>query len=142
MRIEQADQRIADCVGIRREVFVKEQGVPVELEIDGFDEPGSGCLHFLVFDGERAVGTFRAYFETADTVHLQRFCVLKEARGKGFGRAAFLFAEGFFREKGAKKLTFGAQCTAVGFYEKLGCAVVSDVFTDAGMPHVTMEKVL
>lgn len=142
MEIIKANDRIGDCIAIRRRVFVEEQGVPVELEIDGYDGELSGCEHFLILDGDKPIGTFRGYFESADTVHLQRFCVLKEYRGKGAGREGFRFAEDYFRKKGALKLTFGAQCTAVGFYEKLGCVCVSDVFLDAGMPHRTMEKLL
>ena len=140
--IVKADDRTAECIAIRRRVFVEEQGVPEELEIDGFDAPGSGCEHFLVLDGGRPVGTFRAYYESASTVHLQRFCILREARGKGFGRDAFVFAEEYYRSKGAERLTFGAQCTAIGFYEKLGCKAVSGIFPDAGIPHRTMEKQL
>ena len=44
--------------------------------------------------------------------------------------------------RGAKKLTFGAQCTAIPFYEKCGCRCVSEIFLDAGLPHRTMEKEL
>ncbi|MBO4847923.1 MAG: GNAT family N-acetyltransferase [Clostridia bacterium] len=141
MKVIGAQERIADCIEIRRRVFVEEQGVPEELEIDTLDEAGSGCEHFLVLDGaDRPVGTFRAYWETPTRVHLQRFCMLKEARGRGWGRAAFAYAEGYFSAKGARSMTFGAQCTAIPFYEKCGCRCVSEVFLDAGLPHRTMEK--
>lgn len=140
MRVTVADDRIGDCIAIRETVFVKEQGVPIELEVDEMDSPGSGCTHFLLLDGLRPVGTFRGYFETEDTVHLQRFCILKEERGRGLGKEAFDFAASYFRERGAKKLTFGAQVSAIGFYERCGCEAVSDVFLDAGLPHRTMEK--
>lgn len=143
MKVIPANDRIEDCVDIRTRVFVIEQGVPKELEVDEKDEAGSGCYHFLMLDdGGVPFGAFRGYFETPDAVHLQRFCVLKEKRGSGCGREAFAFAEEFFRDLGAKKLTFGAQITAVGFYEKLGCVIVSDEFMDAGIPHRTMEKAL
>ena len=145
MRITIAQDRIADCIDIRRAVFVEEQGVPFELEVDGMDAPDAACVHFLILDGEDdnyPVGTFRAYFETEDTVHLQRFCILKRFRGRGYGKAAFEFAEEYFRALGAKKITFGAQCTAIPFYEKCGCRCVSEIFLDAGLPHRTMEKEL
>lgn len=137
MRITIAQDRIADCIEIRRRVFVEEQGVPWELEVDGFDEPDSPCEHFLMLDGDTPFGTFRAYFETEDTVHLQRFCILKEYRGRGFGRAAMEFIRNYYRDKAAR-ITFGAQCTAIPFYEKCGCVCTSDVFLDAGLPHRTM----
>ncbi|MBO4562940.1 MAG: GNAT family N-acetyltransferase [Clostridia bacterium] len=141
MRIVCAQDRIADCIDIRRRVFVIEQGVPWELEVDGMDEPESGCTHFLMLDDSgKPIGTFRAYFESADTVHLQRFCILKEFRGLGFGREALRFVEEHYKEKGAARITFGAQCSAIPFYEKCGYTCVSDVFPDAGIPHRTMEK--
>lgn len=140
MRVIPADSRIRECIEIRKKVFVEEQGVPVELEVDEMDSPGSGCLHFLLIDDEgRPFGTFRGYFEDEKTVHLQRFCILKEHRSKGMGREAFRCAADIFSDRGAEKLTFGAQCSAIGFYEKCGCRVVSDLFMDAGIPHRTME---
>ncbi|MBO4385204.1 MAG: GNAT family N-acetyltransferase [Clostridia bacterium] len=142
MKVVEAEDRLGDCVAIREAVFVKEQGVPMELEVDEMDSPGSSCTHFLMLDGEKCVGTFRGYFETEDTVHLQRFCILKEYRGRGYGKEAFEFAEKYFSARGAGKITFGAQCSAIGFYESCGCRAVSDVFLDAGLPHRTMEKKL
>ena len=143
MKIISAQHRIDDCINIRREVFVCEQGVPEALEIDSLDEPDSGCEHFLILDDDgRPIGTFRAYYETEDTVHLQRFCILPGERKKGVGRAAFAFVESCYSGKGVKKITFGAQCSAIPFYEKCGCVCVSDVFPDAGIPHRTMEKTL
>ena len=140
MEIIRAEGRTADCIDIRRRVFVEEQGIDISLEIDEKDAPGSGCEHFLMLEGDKPVGAFRAYFEDAHTVHLQRFCILKEYRGRGFGREALRFIEGCYTAKGAEKLTFGAQITAIPFYEKCGYTCVSGFFLDAGIPHRTMEK--
>ena len=146
MIIIPANDRIKDCISIRRRVFVEEQGVPEELEIDLFDEPGSGCFHFLMLepgkDEAEPIGTFRAYFEEDDVIHLQRFCILKEYRKNGYGRAALDYVKEHFAAAGAKRITFGAQCSAIPFYEKCGCVCVSDVFLDAGMPHRKMEIAL
>lgn len=145
MIIIPANDRIDDCIALRMEVFVREQGVPLELEIDRYDSPASGCGHFLLLDEARdslPAGTFRAYFETDDTVHLQRICLLKEYRGRGLGRAMLRYAEQYYKKKGARRFTLGAQCYAVPFYEKCGYFCVSDVFDDAGIPHRMMEKEL
>lgn len=147
MRIIHAQDRIADCIAIRTTVFVDEQGVPIELEIDELDKPDSGCRHFLMLehnpDGSSSpIGTFRAYFETPEVVHLQRLCILKAFRGRGYGRAALEYVEGYFKELGASRIIFGAQCYAIPFYEKCGCRCISEVFNDAGIPHRMMEKPL
>lgn len=140
MEIIPANHRIDDCIDIRRRVFVCEQGIDISLEIDEKDEPESGCLHFLMLEGGVACGTFRAYYEDETTVHLQRFCILPEYRGRSFGRDALKFIEGFFTAKGASLITFGAQITAIPFYEKCGYECVSGFFDDAGIPHRTMQK--
>ena len=139
MRIIPADDRIGDCIAVRTAVFVGEQGIPEELEVDDLDSPFADCEHFLILDGDKPVGTFRAYPESEDTVHLQRLCVLREYRGLGYGRAALSFTREHFRKKGFRRIVFGAQETAIGFYEKCGCRVISDTFLDAGLPHRTME---
>ena len=130
------------CLEIRRMVFVEEQGVPVELETDALDSDNAACDRFLIFCGERAVGTFRCFFETPDTVHLQRLCVLPEYRMRGCGRAALGFAEEFYAVRGAAEITLNAQCTAAGFYERCGYRAVSGVFYDAGIPHKRMKKAI
>lgn len=139
MEIIFAGDRIGECVKIRTEVFVIEQGVPPELEVDGFDEEDAPCDHYLITDGCDGVGTFRCIFE-GDAVHVGRLCVKKSRRGEGIGRAALEFIEKEYASRGYAKITLGAQCAAIPFYEKCGFAAVSDVFFDAGIPHRTMEK--
>ena len=139
MKIVFANDKIDECVKIRTGVFVVEQGVSPELEVDGFDAPDAPCDHFLILDGGDAVGTFRCIFE-GDAIHIGRLCVKKERRGEGLGRAALEFIEKHYAARGYEKLTLGAQCAAIPFYEKCGFRAVSDVFLDAGIPHRTMEK--
>ena len=141
MEIVFANDKIDECVKIRTEVFVIEQGVPPELEVDGFDAAGAPCDHFLIVDEGEPVGTFRCIFE-GGAVHVGRLCVKKEKRHRGYGRAALEFIEKYYGARGYEKLTLGAQCTAIPFYEKCGFSVVSDVFLDAGIEHRKMEKAL
>ena len=141
MKIVFANDRIDKCVKIRTEVFVIEQGVPPELEVDGFDAADAPCDHFLIVDEGEPVGTFRCIFE-GGAVHVGRLCVKKEKRRQGYGRAALGFIEKYYAARGYEKLTLGAQRTAIPFYEKCGFKVVSDVFLDAGIEHKKMEKAL
>lgn len=141
MEIVFANDMIGECVKIRTEVFVNEQHVPPELEVDNFDTRDAPCDHFLIVEKGEPVGTFRCIFE-GDAVHVGRLCVKKESRGKGYGRAALEFIEKHYAARGYEKLTLGAQVTAIPFYEKCGFLVVSDVFLDAGIKHRKMEKAL
>lgn len=128
------------CFAIRKQCFVIEENVPESLEIDEYDRPGSGYEHFLVFEDNVAVGTFRLHFNNNVVAILQRFCMLSEYRRQGYGRYAMDFLEGYCMGKGIKKIRFDAQCTAVEFYLKCGYEVVSDEFVEAGMKHVKMQK--
>ena len=138
IQAETAEQREA-CFRIRFAVFVREQGVPAELEMDELDQPGSGCTHFLIVEDEQPIGTFRCSYESPDTVHFQRFCILPEMRGREYGRAALDFVKNHYRARGVCKITLNAQCRAIGFYEKCGFSVTSGIFDDAGIPHRAMQ---
>ena len=142
MNIIKAEDKIAECLKIRCDVFVVEQGVPLSLEADEYDDPGAPCDHFLIVDGEDIVGTFRVILDEGSAAHVGRLCVVKDRRGRGYGAAALEFAAKEYAARGYEKLTLGAQCHAIPFYEKCGFAVISDVYDDAGIPHRKMEKIL
>lgn len=140
--IAKNQSEIDECVEIRKTVFVKEQGVPLELEADEFDFKDAPCTHFMIYENDILIGTFRIICKKENEAHFQRFCILKEFRGKNSGRLALCDAENFCLENGYSKITMNSQCYAIGFYEKSGFSVVSDEFDDAGIPHVAMEKEL
>ncbi|AGC67925.1 acetyltransferase [Thermoclostridium stercorarium subsp. stercorarium DSM 8532] len=122
---------------IRVEVFVKEQNVPEEIELDEFDKT---AVHVVAYRDDEPVGCGRVFME-GDYARIGRVAVLKKERKKGTGR---LICEELIRigkEKGAKKFVLDAQVQAIGFYQKLGFAVKSDVFIEAGIEHVRMEAV-
>jgi predicted GNAT family N-acyltransferase len=127
-----------DAVSVRRAVFVEEQHVPEEEEIDEFENEAT---HFVLYDGERAVGAGR--FRTIDGIgKIERICVLSDYRNRGAGRLIMESIELFARENGIAKAKLNAQTHAERFYEKLGYKTVSDIFMDAGIPHITMIKQL
>lgn len=134
------EEDIKKCLEIRRAVFVGEQKVSESIEVDELDVPGSGCMHFLVYDDEKYVGTFRLTINQNQIAKLQRFCVLADYRGQGYGSYAMEFVEGLCEGEKVKKIVFDAQCTAVHFYERLGYKVFSDEFMEAGIKHVKMLK--
>jgi len=128
------------CKSIRRKVFMEEQGVEESLEIDGFDVIGGSCRHYFATVDGISVGTCRVMDKGEGKAKLQRFCVLREYRGKGLGRFMLERLEEICRGNGFARMEMGAQCHAVPFYEKCGYKVVSGVFMDAGIKHVKMEK--
>ncbi|WP_027408879.1 GNAT family N-acetyltransferase [Anoxybacteroides tepidamans] len=128
-----------DALSIREKVFVIEQNVPVEEEIDSFEEEAT---HFVLYDGNKPVGAGRFRLLEEGIGKIERICVLPDYRSKGAGRLIMEGIERFASECGVKKTKLNAQTHAEAFYSKLGYETVSDVFMDAGIPHVTMVKKL
>ncbi len=130
---------IALCHALRREVFIEEQGVSLEDEVDGRDEE---ARHLLVFWQGKPVGTARLLTEGA-VGKIGRVCILAEARGKGLGAALIRAGVEVFRSvPGVTKVKLGAQTHAMGFYQGLGFAEVGEVYMDAGIPHRDMVLAL
>jgi predicted GNAT family N-acyltransferase len=119
---------------IRERVFVREQGVPRELELDRDDQR---ACHLLAFKLARPVGTARVVID-GDTAKIGRMAVLKSCRGQGIGRKLLKRAIRTARARGAQKIYLHAQLTAIPFYEAAGFRCAGRVFKEAGIPHRTM----
>jgi predicted GNAT family N-acyltransferase len=135
LRVELADWAAARARAepIRYAVFVEEQKVPAELEIDALDPQ---CVHALACDAAgRTIGTGRLLPDG----HIGRMAVLAEARGRGVGSALLgaLMAEA--RRRGHVAAVLSAQTHAVPFYRRHGYEVVSGEYLDCGIRHVDMR---
>lgn len=127
------------CLAIRRKVFIEEQSVPEELELDEHD---AAAIHLLAVQDGRPVGTARLMVAGA-VGKIGRVAVLPEARGTGLGAALIRAALGELRRQpGVATAKLGAQTHALGFYEKLGFAAFGPVYDDAGIPHRDMTRAL
>ncbi len=128
-------ERAGQLFAVREEVFIREQGVPLELEMDQRDPR---CLHLLVLDGNRPVATGR--LDPENQGKLGRVAVLPEYRGQGLGREIMRRLEGLARERGLPAVWCHAQVTALVFYQKLGYEEVGERFMEAGIAHCLMRK--
>lgn len=126
-----------DAFFVRRKVFVEEQGVPLNLELDEYDETAS---HFVVYEGQTAIGAGRIREIGESTGKVERVCVLAEHRGKHLGILVMDALEQHAGATGMKKIVLNAQSYAIPFYEKLGYVITSPEFMDADIPHRAMEK--
>lgn len=134
----------AEAMRIRDTVFVAEQGVPAELELDEHDPQ---CVHALARDATgRAVGTGRLLpSEARDgriVAHVGRMAVLKGWRGRGVGGALLARLVEAARQRGDAEVVLASQTHAEGFYRAHGFVAEGDEFMDAGIPHRTMRRVL
>lgn len=135
--IATTDKQHQDAFYVRKKVFVEEQKVPMELEIDEYENQST---HFVVYNDEKkpiGAGRFRILHGKGK---VERVCMIPEFRGQGVGKVLMQAIEKFAKQQAVKQLFLNAQLSAIPFYEKLGYSVVSDEFIDAGIVHKSMEK--
>lgn len=138
VKVVTTEEERALAYKVRRKVFVEEQNVPEELEIDSFEDK---AIHFICYDDERVVGAGRLRF-VDHYGKLERICVLRPYRNKSYGQKIIAKMEEEIIKRNVHVARLNAQTYAKNFYEKLGYKVISDEFIEAGIPHVTMEKML
>ncbi|MFD2369241.1 GNAT family N-acetyltransferase [Brevibacillus sp. GCM10020057] len=136
------EKEMADALSVRRAVFIEEQQVPEELEIDEHDAASSGTIHFVAYDGQTPVGASRLRPYAPGVGKIERVAVQKTERGTGLGRLIMQAMEEVAREQNYETLKLNAQTHAQRFYEKLGYEPHGDVFDEAGIEHIAMVKKL
>ena len=121
---------------LRIEVFVVEQGVPVELEWDEADEVST---HAVAYDEEgQPVATGRLLPDG----HIGRMAVRKSARGQGIGAQVLRALLEEAKRLGYRELVLHAQTHAVEFYARHGFDLRGEEFMEAGIPHRIMTLTL
>lgn len=125
------------CFHIRTVVFIDEQNVPEEEEMDGLDSVADQYL--LTVDGE-ATATCRVRYSEAQA-KIERVAVLENQRGLNVGKRLMEHILTDISQKEAiAKAVLGAQVQVIGFYEKLGFEAYGEEFLDAGIRHKWMKK--
>ena len=130
----------AEASRIRFKVFVEEQGVPRDIELD---ERDALCVHALAYEHEKVVGTGRLLppaEETAAAAQVGRMAVLPECRGRGIGSRILEELMDKARQRGDKQLTLSAQIHAVEFYKSHGFQAMGEIYDEAGIPHRKMRR--
>jgi predicted GNAT family N-acyltransferase len=136
VKVVSNEKELTDAFNVRKKVFVDEQKVPEEEEIDQYEE---AAAHFILYQNGEPAGAGR--FRIVDDLgKVERICVLASQRGTGAGKAIMNKIEQHAKSQGIKALKLNAQTHAIPFYNSLGYEVISDEFLDAGIPHKTMKK--
>lgn len=149
VRLARDADDVAAALRVRYDVFVREQGVPAELETDEHDETAD---HVVVERDGQVCGAGRLVVETpgfegsdprlGPVGHLGRLAVSTQARGAALGVRLVRAIEDRAQELGLRVMVLSAQTYAVVFYERLGYTAYGDEFDDAGLPHRWMRRVL
>jgi predicted GNAT family N-acyltransferase len=135
--IATAPEARAACVALRIEVFVDEQRIPRELELDAYEEVAT---HFLAVDEASGapVGTARLVAQNGRG-KIGRVAVVKARRKEGIGAALVRAAMEEARRAGLGEAVLSAQVSAIAFYERLGFAREGAEYIEDGIPHATMR---
>ena len=151
-RIETLEE-MADALEIRRRVFIDEQQVPEDEEIDRYDgDPTTtaDAIHVLVHlgtgggaadDPGEPIATGRLVLDDppGERAHIGRVAVLAEHRRTGAGRVVMQWLQDEARRLGRPGITLSAQLQAIPFYERLGYTPRGDIFLDAAIEHRWMD---
>lgn len=128
------NKELEQALRIRIRVFVREQGVPADIELDDDDKR---ALHLLAFLEGRAVGTARIVMRGGQA-KIGRMAVLKSHRRKKIGKKLLTRAISIAKKQVAEKIYLHAQVAVIKFYESAGFRCVGAVFDEAGIAHRKM----
>jgi predicted GNAT family N-acyltransferase len=128
---------LSEAYAIRREVFIKEEGIPEEIE---FDELDAEAMHVVVYennDQKKAVATGRINYD-GENCQISRIAVLKEFRGRMYGdfTVRMLLNKAFSAD--IKIVTINAQQSAIEFYKKIGFQCTGSEFIEAEILYCKM----
>ena len=132
------EEHVEEIKAVRIPVFVHEQEVPEENEMD---ERDPHCIHALIMtDHNKPIGTGR--LDVVKNGKVGRVAVLKEHRGQGLGNEIMSLLEKAAKDAGLSSLWMHAQTSALEFYEKLGYRKEGEEFMEENIPHFVMRKEL
>lgn len=140
---------LREALAVRFRVFVDEQHVPADEEIDAYDASPTGtqsteAFHVLARTDGATIGAARLLLDapTGGAVHLGRVAVLAEWRRSGVGNSLMERLHGEARARGYVRVEISAQTHAIPFYERLGYVAEGPVYLEAGIEHRAMHFTL
>ncbi len=134
--IARTPQQRNDAFAVRIAVFVEEQQIPREEELDDLDATAVHCVAYLA---GTPVGAGRLVLADG-YAKIGRMAVLPSYRGSGIGRDVLKALEREAANRGMSHVKLSAQLHAAGFYDRAGYQRIGDVYDEVGIPHIAMEK--
>lgn len=125
-----------DAVQIRKDVFIAEQEIDPQVELDGTDEDK---MHYVGYVDDQPVTTARIDMLAGNRVKIQRVATEKSARHHGYAGELIEQIMADAKKSDVTRVELDAQQTALDFYRELGFTVIGEVFEEAGIPHQTMR---
>ena len=138
IKIAETQAEFFGLIQLRKEVFVNQQQVDVNIEMDDED---LSAMHFVIRQDQQVIGTCRLVYHD-DQAKLGRMAIATAYRHQHLGTQLLRYAEDQARRHGTSKIIIAAQLQALGFYLINGYSIISDSFIEADIEHKLVEKVL
>ena len=129
---QQAEQ---EAYFVRKRVFIEEQGVPADMELDEFDPTAK---HALAYVNSECVGTARLIALPRNIGRIGRMAVLQAYRRQGIGGKLLNALLESCKSQGIAQLQLHAQLSAMSFYEQFGFIAQGEMYYEAGIAHRDM----
>ena len=136
VKLVETEEDMEAAVGIRFRVFVDEQSVPAEIELDEYD---AEATHAIALEDGQAIGTGRVVISDG-VARIGRMAVDLPHRRRGVGGLLLRFLEEEARDQGATEIVLHAQEYVKAFYAAHGYTEHGDTFMEAGILHIEMRK--
>ena len=143
VKLAETEEELAGAIDVRMRVFVAEQQIPAEEELD---EADATAVHAVALRGGEVIGTGRLVIEpeadgSDDPVgRIGRMAVAQDWRRRGVGGQLLQFLESQAREQGLTRCILHAQEYVKAFYANLGYRERGEVFLEVDIPHIEMWK--
>lgn len=137
IKVVETAEELRNAKWVRMDVFQQEQGISASTDLDGRD---AEATHIVAYLNEMPIGTTRMRRLSDGSAKIERMAVLREFRQRGIGDQILKYAIDFLRDKHIKIARLSSQEQVKGFYQRLGFEESSDVFDEANIRHIMMEK--
>ena len=138
-KLVSSDLELEAAFEVRRQVFVREQGISEDLVLDKHDRE---ALQMVAMNEGRVIGTARVQFLPAHQAKIERMAVLKSLRHKGIGREIISFLDEELKNRNVRQVVLHAQYPVVPFYQACGFEETGLPFWETGIKHIKMRKQL
>jgi len=138
IKLVETEAEMEGALGVRFRVFVGEQRVPMEEELDEID---ATATHAIVFNDNEVVATGRVFYRDEDSAaRIGRMAVDVEYRRQGIGGRLLQFLEDEATTQGVSTYILNAQVYVKDFYSAHGYTERGEEFLEADIVHVLMRK--
>jgi predicted GNAT family N-acyltransferase len=135
IRLVQNTSEYQRVISLRKTVFVREQKVPLAMEIDEFEKDSQ---HVIVLLRNKPIGCARLRTVNG-SIKLERLCILKKYRGFGYGKEILQWMIDFALLQHPKNVYMHAQAYLIEFYKKFNFEPYGNIFDEAGIQHIEMR---